>query len=169
MGDFIHIAKGDQLVGQQPQRPVLTPCGRSRASQRQQVSFGFTVQFALSPTSRATAMQRCIQPLFDKALANTMDGLATDIEGIFDSLISPSRTLETTISLEQDLGMDTGTTWCGASVDQFTKFSALISSQGYNAFSGHRIEYLQAIDDEPIGCWILPDPCPLTKYRLTHY
>jgi hypothetical protein len=56
--------------------------------------------------------------------------------------------LGTAISLEQDLGMDTGTAWCGASVDQFAKVSALISSQGYNVFSGHRVGYLQTTDVE---------------------
>jgi hypothetical protein len=93
-------------------------------------------------------MQRCIQALFDKTLTDTMNGLATDIEGLFDGLISPSRTPWSAISLEQDLGMSTHAARCGASVDQFTQLSALISSHGYNVFSGHWVGYLQATDVE---------------------
>src|SRR5438034_4001419 len=150
MGDFIDVAKHNQSIGQQPKRPVLPSGGRGRASQGEQVSFSFPVQFAHSPTGRAAAMQCCVQPLFDEALADTMNSLATDIEGLCDILISPRRTPWTAISFEQDLGMGTHAAWGSASMDQFTKLSALIGRQSYNVFSvsRHRVGYLQSTDIE---------------------
>jgi hypothetical protein len=147
MGDPINVAKHRQSIGQQPKRPVLPPGGWSRAGQREQVGFSFTIQLARSPTSGSMAMRGCVQPLFDEALADTMNGLATDIEGLLDILISPSRTPWTAISFEQDLGMGTHAACSSAGVDQLAKLSALISSQGYNVFSvsvsGHWVGYLQ--------------------------
>src|SRR5215210_398078 len=137
MRDLLDIAKSDELIGQQPKRPVLSPGGWRRASQRQQMSLSFPVQFACSPAGGSAAMQSCVQALFDKALADTMNGLTTDIEGFFDSLISPGWTMWAAIGFEQDLGMGTHASGCGASVDQFTKICAFISSQGYNVLSGH--------------------------------
>jgi hypothetical protein len=169
MRDGINIAKDNQLIGQQPKRPVLASGGRRRASQREQMGLSFPVQFALSPTGRAATMQRCILALFNEALANTMNGLATDFEGISDSFISPGRTLGSTISLEQDLCVGTGTARCCAGVDQFAKLNTFISSQGYLVFSRHRVGYLQATDVEVIACWMILDFPLLTKYRFTHY
>ncbi len=169
MRDRINIAKYCQSVGQQAQRPVLSPGGWRGAGQGEQVSFHFPIQLALSPAGRSALMQGCIQPFFNEALTDTMNGLATDIVSILDSLIGPSGALWTATSFEQDLGMGTHATRSGASADQFVKFNALISSQSYNVFSGLRIGYLQSTDLETISCWILPDPCLFTTSHLTHY
>ena len=109
MGNLLDIAKSDQFIGQQTKRPVLASGRWSRASQSQQVGFNLPVQFALSPAGRAAAMQCCVQTLFDEALTDAMNGLATDIEGVFDSFVSPSRTMWTAIGFKQDLGMGTHT------------------------------------------------------------
>src|SRR4051812_1155672 len=161
MGNDINIAQSDQLIGQQAQRPVV-PSGWGRgAGQRHQVGFNLPVQLAFSPTGGATSMQGCVQPFFHEALADTVNRLASDIEGLFDSLVAPSRTLGTAISLEQDLGMGTHLPRGSAGMYQFGKVGAFIGSQSYDilSVSRHWIEHLQSTDLETVGCWILPDPC----------
>jgi hypothetical protein len=150
MRDSINIAQSDQLVSQQPQRPMLPTGGWGGASQRQQVSLNLSVQLALSPTAEVTPVQGRIQSFFHAALADTMNGLAANIEGLFDSLISPSWTLGmgAAISFEQDLSMGTHLPRGSAGVDQLGEVSALIGSQSYDilSVSRHWVGYLQSAD-----------------------
>jgi hypothetical protein len=105
VGHRVDVAQRHHALRQHPQGPARPPVRRRAAGQSDQPRFGLTVQFARIEPWRRTGAQRRLHPLFDKALANPLDGRHAHPHRLGNRGVDFARPSHALIGVKQDTSM----------------------------------------------------------------
>lgn len=112
MAHAAHHFQFDQFIGEQSERPVLTPLRRGLASQSDQVGFLFSLEFAfLWPLGLLSSCHGKRQSLGQKTGAHAPDGTLDGSKRLLDLLIRPIGTSFACIDFQQNLGVQDMARW----------------------------------------------------------
>jgi hypothetical protein len=101
MRDLVNMAKFDEFVCQETERPAAPTRWRASARQSDQVGLLLAIEHSW-PARQGTTNEGAIKATFDKRAADTVDSDHSKVESVADLLVGPCRAKAVAVSLQQD-------------------------------------------------------------------